>query len=388
MQTCKRCLYNSNHPFGLEFVSGLCTGCLTFEEKKIINWEERQTYLYNILKTYKKKSSTYHCVVPVLGDAEDYFVLSKVLSLGLNPLIVAVNDYYKNDIGWHNLHNLITHFDVDSIIYNPELSTYKELVRTSLRKYQHILLPFLQLHTSFPVHIATQRQIPLIIWGQNQALEQVGKFSHYDFVEMTNWSRDENDLFNINTSTLISNGAQVNERFLNYYYYPNVKSINLRGVRGIYLSNYFYWDPIKQNSEAIKYDYKPEKTSVTFDCFERAGSSVYYGIHDLLKFKRIGYRKLIDQLSREIRHGRVVRSQAAGACNSFANYVPSIESFFKWLDVSETGKKWFIDHHLQREIDVFLNYEDCMVGIGDKLNTICEFAYEPEEHFIAFGKGV
>lgn len=388
MQTCSRCLYTSNHPFGLEFVSGLCTGCLTFQEKNIINWRERKASLHDIIKAYKKKSSTYHCVIPVVGDAEDYFVLSKVLSLGLNPLIVVVNDYFKNDIGWHNLHNLITHFDVDSIIYNPDLTTYKELVRTSLRKYQHVLLPFLQLHTSFPVHIAVQRRIPLVIWGQNQSLEQVGKFSHHDFVEMTNWSREENDLFNVNTDKLISNGAQVNKRSLNYYYYPNADNINLRGVRGIYLSNYFRWDPIKQNSEAIDFYYKPEKTSMTFDYFERAGSSVYYGIHDLLKFKRIGYRKLLDQLSREIRHERVKRSQAALACKSYANYLPSVELFFKWLGVSDSGKKWFIDHHLQKELDTLLSYENCTTIVGNEIEKFCAVAHEPEEHFIPFGKGI
>ena len=112
-----------------------------------------------------------------MGDAEDFFVLQKVLKLGLNPLLVSVNDYFKNDIGWHNLHQLITYFDVDSMVYNPDISVYKDLVRTSLRKLDHILLPFLTLHTSFPVHIAKQRKIPLIVWGQNQSVEQVGKFS-------------------------------------------------------------------------------------------------------------------------------------------------------------------------------------------------------------------
>ena len=388
MQNCECCLYSSNHPLGLEFVSGVCTGCFTFEEKNTIDWSEREANLNDIVKVYKKSSRGYDCVIPVVGDAEDYYVTSKVLSLGLRPLIVAVNDYYKNDIGWHNLHNLITYFDVDSIVYNPDLSTYKELVRTSLRKYNHVLLPFLQLHTSFPVHIAVQRRIPLIIWGQNQSLEQVGKFSHYDFVEMTNWSREENDLFNVNIDTLISNGAQVNERYLNYYQYPKAKSINQRGVRGIYLSNYFRWDPIKQNSEAINYNYKPEKTLMTFDFFERAGSSVYYGIHDLLKFKRVGYRKVIDQLSREIRHSRIARSQASIAYNIYANYSPSIELFFDWLDVSQSGKKWFIDKHLQKEVDALLSNENFTFPVGNQLEKFKEVANEPSEHFIAFGKGI
>ena len=75
-------------------------------------------------------------MIPVVGDAEDYYVTSKVLSLGLRPLIVAVNDYYKNDIGWHNLHNLITYFDVDSIVYN---LIYQLIKSSFVQVYENII---------------------------------------------------------------------------------------------------------------------------------------------------------------------------------------------------------------------------------------------------------
>ena len=132
------------------------------------------------------------------------------MELGLVPLVVCVNDYFKNDIGWHNLHQLITYFDVDSFVFNPDIFTYKELIKTSLQKYNHILLPFLQLHTAFPTNIAYERKIPLVIWGQNQSVEQVGKFSHLDAIQMSRWSRREHDLFKTEIDELMGNGAQIN----------------------------------------------------------------------------------------------------------------------------------------------------------------------------------
>ena len=78
----------------------------------------------------------------------------------------------------------------------------------------------------------------------------------------------------------------------------------------------------------------------------------------MLKFERIGYHKLVDQLSGEIQNRRVKRSQAVFACNSQANYPPSI-GIFKWFDVSESGKKWCIDNHLKKELDALLSYENC-----------------------------
>ncbi|MEW4556384.1 LPS biosynthesis protein, partial [Vibrio cholerae] len=256
---------------------------MTHKEKDQINWDDKASALDLILGRFKKQHSRYDCIVPVVGDAEDYYTLSKVLGAGLSPLVVCVNDYFKNDIGWHNLHNLITHFDVDSFVFNPDIRVYKDLVRTSLRKFDHIMLPFLQLHTAFPVHVAYERKIPLIIWGQNQAVEQVGKFSHDDAVEMSRWNRREHDLFNVEVGHLIGNGAQVDERDLNYYRYPEVSSVARRGVRGLYLSNYMRWDPIAQNQEMTEFGFTPEANTSTFDVYERAGSSVYYHLHDVLK---------------------------------------------------------------------------------------------------------
>ena len=51
MQNCECCLYSSNHPLGLEFVSGVCTGCFTFEEKTQL--ERAEANLNDIVKVYK-----------------------------------------------------------------------------------------------------------------------------------------------------------------------------------------------------------------------------------------------------------------------------------------------------------------------------------------------
>ena len=132
------CLYRSDHPLGLSFqvdsTVAMCSGCLTHAEKHQDIWEAQQAYLHALIKSHQKQKRQYDCVVPVVGDAEDYFTLTQVLELGLSPLVVSVNDYFRNDIGWHNLHQLITYFDLDSLIFNPDLRVYKELVRTSLRK--------------------------------------------------------------------------------------------------------------------------------------------------------------------------------------------------------------------------------------------------------------
>lgn len=342
MQTCSQCLYTSDHPFGLTFFGKICSGCVTHKEKDSLNWESQKDKLSEQLKKIRTTKRTYDCVVPVVGDAEDYYVLSRVLDLKLAPLVVCVNDYFKNNIGWYNLHNLITHFDVDSLTFNPDMRVYKELIKISMQKHNHILLPFLQLHTAFPVHIAKERQIPLIIWGQHQAIEQVGKFSHLDNVQMSDWSRHEHDIFGTEPKRLIGNGAQLNEQHLNYYEYPAIRGLGNNKITGVYLSNFYRWDPLKQNSDMVSYGYQPQHQSSTFDAFERAGSSVYYGLHDLLKYQRRGYRKINDHVTREIRHGRISINDGRKIAEQFSSQKAYIRPFFDWLGVTKSGYDWYL----------------------------------------------
>ena len=310
--------------------------------------------------------------------------------MGLSPLVVCVNDYFKNDIGWHNIHQLITYFDVDSFVFNPDIRVYKDLVKTSLRKFSHILLPFLQLHTSFPVHIAFERKIPLIIWGQHQAVEQVGKFSHNDAAEMSRWSRTQHDLFETEIDKLIGNGAQVNTRYLNYYKYPSVQQLERRGIAGLYLSNYMRWDPLFQNKGVVKFGFQPEDNNSTFDIYERAGSSVYYKLHDLLKFKRVGYRKITDHLVREIRHGRLSRAQAIDVESAYSRQPVNIKPFFDWLDTTKSGYDWFVMHRLSKVSHLITDSDMDIksISLPCQIKNLLLESNKAKEEFLLFKKGI
>jgi N-acetyl sugar amidotransferase len=389
-KTCNKCNYNTEHPFGLTLNNGLCSGCMTHEEKNYLNWDARSNLLAEELEKIKKNKRTYDCVVPVVGDAEDFYTLSRVLELGLSPLVVGVNDYFKNDIGWHNIHQLITHFDVDSFIFNPDIRVYKDLVRTSLRKYNHILLPFLQLHTSFPVHVAVERKIPLIIWGQNQAIEQVGKFSHSDDVQMSRWNRRQHDLFEVEIDDLIGNGAQLDTRYINYYKYPSLTDINKKGVKGLYLSNYYRWDPLAQNHSVRSFGFKPETNLSSFDIYERAGSSVYYKFHDLLKLQRTGYRKIRDHTVREIRHGRLDKINALAIEKNYSERPIYIKPFFDWIGATKSGYEWYKMHRLN-DVQHLIAEEEIQtetIPIPTSLQKLITKSQASKEDYLLFNKGI
>ena len=128
---------------------------------------------------------------------------------------------------------------------------------------------------------------------------------------MTEWSQIEHDRLGLTMDEMIGNGAQLNPNSLGYYQFPSNKLSSRKGVLGIYLSNFMRWDPLAQNHSIMKYGFKPQIESATFDPYERAGSSVYYTAHEISRLLRHGYRKVRDHLNREI------KTQAYRSRNSF-----------------------------------------------------------------------
>ena len=54
---CRRCVYPSNHPLGLELdAEGVCSGCRVHEEKDRLDWTARERKLAAIFDAYRDRS--------------------------------------------------------------------------------------------------------------------------------------------------------------------------------------------------------------------------------------------------------------------------------------------------------------------------------------------
>ena len=185
---CRQCLYRSNHPLGLILDSeGVCSGCKVHEEKDFLDWDLRFQKLKRLTDSYKlKNSNSYDCIVPVTGGQDTFFIVHTVIhELGLNPLLVNFNRNFNSAIGIKNLAILRNSFlaDFRQFTINPVVA--RKVVRTTLANLGTINWLSIAGQTSFPVRLASELGIPLIIWGAHQGIEQVGMFSHLDEVEMT-----------------------------------------------------------------------------------------------------------------------------------------------------------------------------------------------------------
>lgn len=347
---CVQCLYRSSHPFGLQFdAEGLCTGCITHREKSELDWDARFLELQRLVHRHKRKNRNQHydCVVPIRGTPEYFYVMDVVKNrLGLNPLAVSYNSQFNSEVGIQNLDRIRDTFDVDVLIYSSNATIYKKLIRESLVRFSNMRWPYLAGESVFPVQVAAERDIPLIIWPYHQATEQVGMHSYTEAPEMSRRNRAQFDLLGIEPEELTSSETLVSTSDVWDLLYPSDQALVRTGLRGIYLSNFMPWDTRRYSEEMIqRFGALGAMNPRTFDTYDRIDDMTYMAVHDVLKFYLHGYSRVTDNLCREIRFGRISREDALMVEKYNQSEYPNeeIKVFLDWLGMECSAFEWYAE---------------------------------------------
>ncbi|WP_406611049.1 N-acetyl sugar amidotransferase [Agarivorans sp. JK6] len=340
MNYCKRCLYPENHALNIILdKDGVCSGCRVHEEKYEINWSEKESELDKILSHYKDRPGThYDCVIPVTGVGDDFFVVDLVKNkYGLNPLLVTYNTHFSTKVGIRNLARLITELDCDHMASTVGPDTVKEITRITLKELGDMYWHVLAGTQTFPVQVATKLDIPLIIWGVNGWLDQVGMFSHHDRVEMTKKVRKEHALRCRDAESLIGTSDKVSAKDLQAFTYPSDAQLEKSRVRGLYIGNYVFWDSQKQIEEMIdRFGYETFAQERTYNTYESIACANNASVHDYIKFLKFGYAKVNDHVARDIRLKRISREQGLELIRQYLTIKPkALSQFLEWLGISE-----------------------------------------------------
>ena len=395
IQTCKRCLYRSDHPLGLVIdKQGICSGCHIHEEKNQLDWSERWEKLERIVRPYRSRDSrNYDCIVPVSGAGDSFFIVHLVKErLGLKPLLVTYNRYYNTPLGIRNLAQLRRHFDCDILIQSVNPLAVKRVIRTTLRKLGSFHWPVLAGQSVFPVQTAVRHGVPLILWGAHQGLEQVGMFSHLHEVEMTRRNRKDHDLMGQEADDLLNVYDNLTEADIWQYRYPDENRLEEVGVRGLYLGNYVRWDPLAQHIQMVKQaGYRSASLPRTFDVYDHVDDWHYMGLHDRIKQAKYGYGKVLDHACREIRHGRLTRKQGEHLAHFYQQKPAEFENLLlDWLGLPPSGLEFLVAYHAKNSIQLYDHQQDKPHSIDLKalgFSPIDSLEREKEIGHIVIGKG-
>jgi N-acetyl sugar amidotransferase len=390
-----QCLYRSSHPFGLQFDSeGLCTGCITHREKFELDWDARFAELRQLVtrQTRKNRNRHYDCVVPIRGTPEYCYVMEVLKNrLDMNPLAVSYNSQFNSEVGIQNIDRIRDTFDVDVLIYSSNAAIYEQLVRESLVRFSNMRWPYLAGESVFPVQVAVERDIPLVVWPCHQATEQVGMHSYTETPEMSRRSRAQFDLLGIEPGELTSSETLVSESDVWDLEYPSDQALVRTGLRGIYLSNFLPWDSRRYSEEMIsRFGALGAKNPRTFDTYDRIDDMTYMGVHDVLKFYLHGYSRVTDNLSREIRFGRINREDALAVERHYQAEYPKeeIKVFLDWLGMEYSAFEWYAEKlpyfgKTPRHLDLAQNQETFVSSFAVNGPPVMN-----RKEFIVYGKGL
>lgn len=341
---CSKCVYPSVS-VNLELTGGVCSACRAASEYNSISnseWVNRENKFAELIDQYKKKSkSTYDCVIGVSGGKDSYFQTHKIVKdYGLKPLLVTYHgNNYLSD-GEFNLHRMRDVFNVDHIIFGPGIENLRKLNRLGFRKMGDMNWHAHCGISTYPIQMAAMFKTPLVIWGE-PSWDISGMYLPDDFVEFSARNRLEYSLRGFEWTNFLGEEG-LTEQDLLWAKYPDDFQILSIGIRGIFIGNYFKWDPI-QNTELMKSEYGWREYSGEFQRTYRKISNLddryENGAHDLLKFIKFGYGRASDHASKDIRAGRMTREQGIKLVQKYDHVVS--DDLYYWLDYVQISEEEF-----------------------------------------------
>ncbi len=362
MRYCKGCTYPEiavNVSFDKNGYSSTYNTFHSWETIPNKVWMKRKKVFENIVKKIKKNNkSNYDCIIAVSGGKDSYYQTHVIKEYGLKPLLVTYNGNNYLSTGWYNLNRMRQVFDADHLILGPSQDSLIKLNLLGFNKmgdmnwHNHCGL------LTLPIQLAVKFKIPYVIYGE-PFWDISGMYKPEDFIEFTQKVRLEHGMRGFDWSDMIGKkNFDLSEKDLQWAKYPTDEEITKVGVRGLYIGNYFKWDPNKHKDLIIKkYKWKSSPTPFerTYRRFSNLDDRYENGSHDYLKFIKFGYGRATDHSSKDILTGYISREKGIEYVKKHDHVIPSDlnhwlkyvgmkkEDFYKKADTFRSNKVWWIE---------------------------------------------
>jgi len=358
MRYCKKCVEPESNPGITLDKEDVCNVCRYYKKKKVVDWNKRSAELKRIVLWAKDHSKgTYDCVIGVSGgkDSTKQALYARDV-LGLNCLLVNNPPDVITDVGRDNIDNLYNHgFDLIKYYANPVV--YKKLVMRALTEHGNPQKPSEYTIAAIPLRVAINFRIPLVIHGENSALEmgEPKEFtSDNDFGGSALGFANSNTVRGGKAKDWIGEGIEMKD--IIPYQYPSEAEIQASGVKAIYLGYYLQeFNTFNNAAFAIAKGLK-WRTESLYDLGRYHRYSALDGdiniINGMIKLLKFGYGSATDKASLDIRAGKITREEAIALVKEFDGKCAdrfvkcycdflglSVEKFWKIIE-SYRGPMW------------------------------------------------
>ena len=336
MRYCQRCILPDTRP-GLRIgPDGVCSACAAHRERdEEVDWSRRKAKFESLVASVRRPGVGYDCIIPVSGGKDSTWQVVTCLESGLHPLAVSWKPPVRTEVGARNLANLIAlgvdHMDVQ---VNPLVE--RKFLYQSLVRFGATAIPMHMALFSIPLTIAVRFRIPLVVWGENSADEYGGADDPVRGYQLDRaWLERWGDTQGTFAQDWVS--EELSEREMTPYFGPSDEEMTEAGVRAVFLGYYFKWDPAVSLAVARSHGFQHRREGPKTGYYDYADiDDDFISIHHYLKWYKFGFTRLSDNLSLEIRGGRMTRERAVDIVRQRGDDAPleDIEKFCRFTGMS------------------------------------------------------
>lgn len=306
---CRSCVLPDTRPNLVLDADGVCNACRTHGRRAEVDWEERGAAFARLVARARARASGYDCLVPVSGGKDSTWQVVTCLAHGLRPLCVTWRTPGRTGVGQRNLDNLVA-LGVDHIDYRVSPVVERRFALEALRRLGDPGIPMHMALFAIPLTIAVRLRIPLVVWGENSAVEYGsadggGTGHRLDAA----WLRR----FGVTHGTTWRDwvGDGLSERDMVAYRGPSEAELEEAGVEAVFLGHYLPWDPERVLEVARAHGFEPDARGPRTGYYDYADiDDDFISVHHWLKWHKFGFTRTYDNLSLEIRNGRMTRAEA------------------------------------------------------------------------------
>lgn len=251
--------------------------------------------------------SNYDCILPISSGKDSFYqahVLTKVY--GMKPLAVTFSHNWFSETGYYNLQRCLEAFQLDHIMFTPNKGLVNRLAKKSLEMIGDTCWHCHAGVGAFPLQIACKFDIPLLVYGESIA-ESSGRASYFHPVRKFDREYFTKVSAKVEPKDMVC--EYLTQKDLYPFAVPSVEECEAKGIFGIHLGDYIFWDEERQ-TDFIKKEYSFRETEMegAYKGYKSV-ECVMVGMHDFTCYLKRGFGRASMQASVDIRQGLLTRAQ-------------------------------------------------------------------------------
>lgn len=298
MNRCTLCLMPDTRP-DTAFVDGVCSACMSYASRPLIDWESRHADLLALLDRHGGR-----CIVPSSGGKDSTYQVLKLLDMGADVTVVTATTCHLTPIGRRNIDNLARY--ARTIEVTPNRTVRAKLNRLGLELVGDISWPEHVSIFTTPFRMACSLGIDLIFYGENPQNQYGGPPGADEARQMTRrWVSEFGGFLGLRPQDMVGQMG-ITDRDMQDYLPP----ADIGSVEAHFLGQYIPWDSHQNAAVAIAHGMEVALPSTNnwwnFENLDNAQT----GLHDYFMSLKYGYGRGCAQISVDIRAGRISRERA------------------------------------------------------------------------------